>query len=123
MAKHYLTVRCTEENCKECSHYIYDSKKEYNEAVIRHRGYKCLKHSERGKDTLMSVDVLKKQTTLVNSKSKNTDGLYWADENGKLKSGYQHGPGFQLWSKDFPEGAILKIKAEVILPKSKNTNS
>lgn len=117
MAKHYLKLRCSEENCRECSHYEYDNRKDYQDAIIRHKGYKCLKHSEYGKSRLMSVDSLKKEKILINNKSETNNSLFWANENGKLESGYQHGPGFQLWSKDFPEGTILKVTAEVILPK------
>lgn len=116
MPKHYLTVRCTEENCKECSHYVYNNRRDYSEAVIKHKNYKCLRHSDSKKDELLSIYDKCKEKTLINTKSPTNGGLFWADEQGRLQSGYQHGPGFQLWSKDFPEGAILKVTAEIILP-------
>lgn len=116
MAKHYLTVRFKEDGCKESSHYEYDNKKDYQDAILRHKNYKCLRHSDNGKNRLMSIDSTKKEKILINTKSETNNYLFWANEDGKLDSGYQHGPGFRLWSKDFPEGTILKVTAEVILP-------
>ena len=115
MAKrqYYLTVRCTENGCTECCHYHYDTRRDYSEAVERHKGYKCLRH--KTPERVLSLENLKTEEVLVNSKSEITTGLFWS-KDGITKSGFQSGNGYAVWSKDFPEGTILKVTAEIILP-------
>lgn len=44
--------------------------------------------------------------------SGNPYGKFWGS------SGFIHGPGFKAYPNDFPEGTIIRITAEVILPQS-----
>lgn len=107
-----LTIKCTEPNCTECVHYNYPNKKEYSEDYIRHKNYKCLRHSN-DKEVLSLKNTLV-STELISTKSETNNNLFWANE-GKLGSGFTHGTGFRCWAEDFPEGTILKITAEIIL--------
>lgn len=116
MAKHYLTVRCTEVGCTENRNYHFTNRKDYQDAISEYKNWKCLRHSDYSKNRIMSLESPKKEKILINTKSKTNEYLFWANEEGKLGSGFQSGPGFQIWSKDFPEGTILKVTAEVILP-------
>jgi hypothetical protein len=95
-------------------HYNYTTRREYDEGYKRHKNYKCSRHSYP--DEVLSSENNIIVTELVNTMNDRKDGLYWG-QDGKLRSGFQHGVGFRAWSTDFPEGTILRVTAEVILPK------
>jgi len=98
-----LRVTCAEDGCNEFRSYHYDTKKELNEAYIRHKGHKCLRHSKPN-------EVLGLKNKLIISEQICT-GNYWGG-----KFGFTYGNKYRAYAKDFPEGTILKITAEIILP-------
>lgn len=110
-----LTAKCIEPGCNECSHYSYETRREYNEGYKRHANYKCSRHSYPEK--VLSIQNLKNTTELVNMKGDLNNGLFWA-KDGKLGSGFNFSDAHMAYSKDFPEGTILRITVEVILPKA-----
>lgn len=109
-----LNVKCNHEGCNEWGHYSYDTRKEYNEGYQRnHKKYKCIRHIAPN-EVLNKTDNTKIETILTASKSKkypDLNGLFWNDG-----SGFNYGSGYQAHANDFPEGTILKITAEIILP-------
>ncbi len=63
---------------------------------------------------MLSIDHLKTVSEKA-SKRLFTDrgadiGLYWDS------MGFVHGPGFRAFAKDFPEGTVIRVTAEIILP-------
>lgn len=113
---HTRTRRCAEEGCREVSHVHYEYKRDWTDAVRREAGkpWKCSRHDDP--DRVLSLTNL--EVTYVSEPSVekfsgytgNSIGMYWGS------SGYQWGPGFRAWAKDFPAGTQLVVTTRVVLP-------
>jgi len=116
MANHLLRKTCTHEGCKEYSITEYSNRKEYNEAVKRNQKFTCLRHSKINE--VIGLENAKTEQTLICKKTEY--GLFWYNienaDNQLGGQGFVHGNGYKAWAKDFPEGTILKVTAEIILP-------
>lgn len=109
-----LNVKCNHEGCNEWGHYTSSTRKEHIEKYERiFKTHKCTRHTKPD-EVLNAVENKKIETILTAGKSKkypNLSGLFW--DHG---SGFTYGTGFKAYADDFPEGTILKITAEIILP-------
>lgn len=112
-----LRRKCTHEGCSETSITEYSNRKEYNEAVKKNRKWTCLRHSNPNE--VLGLENKTTEKTVICRVSKY--GKFWyrteteGTENGG-GNGFVHGTGYRAWAKDFPEGTILKITSEIILP-------
>ena len=110
--QYHLSVKCSEPNCREVRHYLYDTRIEYNEAYVRHQKDKCSRHSQPEK--VLSIDnitIVSEQTVKT---AKDREEKYF-DGKG-LVSSFTTGYAYRAFANDFPEGTILKVTAEIIIP-------
>jgi hypothetical protein len=118
--EYYIRKKCTEEGCNEEGIYSYKTQREYREALKKNKPYICNRHTRPNE--VLSEGNLKTEVELkCVGKSYSTERCnFWqrAEHFGtdKLDSGFQYGNGYKAWAKDFPEGTILKVTAEIILP-------
>lgn len=106
MAKHITQLQCIETDCKERSFYESATRAEQRQAECRAEGWHCVRHAR-------PAEVLTSDRRLITYEvvsQRGTIGLYW---NG---FGFLYGPGFKVYPDDFPEGTMLRVTAEVILP-------
>jgi len=122
---YYFKLSCTHEGCGEVGIFSYPTRKKYAEARQRNKTWTCVRHSNP--DSVLGITNL---TTTALIKCVKKDYKYescnfWQDEadfgTDKLNSGFQYGNGYRAFAKDFPEGTIIKITAEVILPNNNLT--
>lgn len=120
MAEHTLMKRCSHEGCKEWSPSSYSNRRDYNEAYSRYakNGWKCARH--KNPETILTPDNKKIVTEHIAQKSgkyhvSGLEGLYW-QKDGLFLGGFGYGCGYRAFAKDFPEGTILRVTAEIILP-------
>jgi hypothetical protein len=103
MAKREYHVRCQcgYPGCTDFGNYVCETRAGIT--VIQRRYYpdkwRLIRTTEYRNDVVIS------------ERGNDIIGLFW---NGK--SGFEFGPGFKAWSKDFPEGTILRVTAEILLP-------
>lgn len=113
-----LTLRCPTKGCTERpTFYEYTSQREYAEALKDYPGrtQACTRH--RRPDEVLSVENFVRHHVLVASKVPNVSGLYWMVEGAERGgSGFEYGPGFKAYARDFPEGTRLLVTAEIELP-------
>lgn len=113
--KRNIRIHCGQQNCHAITIYEVDNLKEQSR-ILREEGHgkwKCIKHSDL--EELLNLNRL--QTTKIfkaiqSPRHPDLTQLFW---NGSF--GLQFGPGFKAFANDFPPGTILKITAEIILPK------
>lgn len=113
-----LTLRCPTKGCAERpTFYEYTSQREYADAVKRYpdRTSPCSRH--RKPEEVLSVENFVRHHVLVAKRVPEVSGLYWLSEDkGRGGSGFECGPGFKAYARDFPEGTRLLITAEIELP-------
>jgi hypothetical protein len=116
MAKrqHIFTARCGHESCKECGHYNAATNAEYSDLSKRYGNgkWRCVRHSMP--ESVLSITNNIRTQDMVNKPvlyDEKLLGLFWDGSSGFLS-----GPGFRAFAKDFPEGTVLRVTAEVILP-------
>jgi hypothetical protein len=118
MAKREYHVRCQcgYPGCTDFGNYVCETRAGIT--VIQRRYYpdkwRCLRHNNP--DSVLAIENLIRTTeyrndVVISERGNDIIGLFW---NGK--SGFEFGPGFKAWSKDFPEGTILRVTAEILLP-------
>jgi|SRR5215217_7680675 len=117
MARSYGIFRatCGHEGCNEFARYEADNRKHYLDLCVQYgQGrWRCVRHSQP--DQVLSAVNLKtvEELSVIESRG----DLYWGKE--KAWNGFSHGPGFKAFAADFPEGTVLRVTAEVILPSPK----
>lgn len=113
--KYTVTVRCGHDGCQEWRPYAADTRSEARELSIKQGSgqWRCARHARMHE--LLSVDHTTK--TYDMTAIRRPHGMYW----GKNGSGFQSGPGFRAFAKDFPEGTILRVTAEIIVPDADTT--
>lgn len=109
-------LKCSTEGCGECGHWTFDTQKEMASHYDRVKTYACLRH--RTPEEVLGLNNLHTETTI---KCKQLGyGRFWQvpqqEGTDKCISGFQHGNGYMAYAEDFPEGTIIKITTEVILP-------
>ena len=111
MARGYsLTVKCKHPGCNEFGHWEYPRVSEYREGAIRHKDYKCLRHSDEAR--VLSAESPEKTVVFV-AEAKNGHN-YWRQEGAEhLSSGFMHGPGFMAWASDFKPGPRIEVVAKL----------
>lgn len=111
--KHTLSLRCAHPGCAEYAHFEYDSIRERQRASENRREWKCVRHSSP--DETLGAGNMARTCVLVNVRM--PYGLFWREEGATVGGGgFVHGPGFQAFAADFPEGAKLTVTATVSPP-------
>lgn len=111
------TIRCTASpSCSEHGRFEYSSRREYSEIHRQYADWKCVRHSRP--ETVLSAANPCRTTVITLRRPESVfrpgercDFLSWS-----TGSGYLHGPGFQAFAEDFPEGTIVEVTARLILP-------
>jgi hypothetical protein len=128
MARREYPVRfnCAEGRCRESVTYRCETRAEENEARMRHRDkpWKCVRHDRPdhhlrpGNESVSQVMVASRIRTKPwrGEPGRYVEGLYWLPEDGEHGSGVAHGPGFNAYASDFPEGTRLIVTARVEVP-------
>lgn len=136
---------CAEQGCREVGHYEHETRREQDESdrYYRDKPWRCTRHTKP--DEVLSQDSPLRESVLVASKVRNQwyerelaeyeravergslyasepnefiPGLFWSGPGSG--SGFQYGPGFKAFAKDFPEGTRLVITARIELPEQTN---
>lgn len=115
---------CAEPGCTERSYYVADTRREQQKTYAdqQKRPWRCIRHT--AKSEVLSPDNLERVTVMTADRLRQSpdrrrpdeeppflDGLFWGGG-----SGFQHGPGFKAWAKDFPPGTRLIVTARIELP-------
>lgn len=109
--------QCGQEGCREVSFVHYDLQRDYKEAVQRERGrppWMCSRHDKPHE--VLSVHNV--ECVGMHVCEQKDYGRFWQDEEGRTGSGFNYGPGFKAWAKDFPPGTKLIVTARIELPES-----
>lgn len=100
---------CHHPGCDVTTFWICDSNEEYLRIERNNaRNWMCLRHQHP--ETVLSVErpLIVHEVASV----RQSHGVYWGN------SGFVHGDGYKAWCGDFPEGTILRVTAEIILPQT-----
>jgi hypothetical protein len=123
--EYYFRLPCTHEGCKEAGIYSYSTRREYAEGMKRNKTWTCTRHSKPKE--VLSIDNPKTEAIIICKQllfngGPQILGKFWQDKENigteKCNSGFQYGNGYRAYASDFPEGTIIKITAEVILPEN-----
>lgn len=120
MSGQIITVVCSEDDCHEFEHFSYPNKTEVREARQRwaKKPYRCVRHLSP--NTVLSPENLTRTHVLTAfegaRESRRWEHVWRVDEAASSGSGYERGPGFQAFAKDFPPGTRLIVTARVELP-------
>jgi hypothetical protein len=128
---YYFRLPCTHQGCKETGIFSYNTRREYSEGYKRNKTWTCARHTKP--DEVLSLINTKTETTihckqLLFKGGPEILGKFWQPKDFLgteiCDSGFQYGNGYKAYAADFPEGTIIKITAEVILPEklSNGTN-
>lgn len=103
-----MRFQCGHAGCHEYTHYEYSHR---DEAIRLQKDYangkwRCSRHTKP--EELLTPDNLMRASEI--KAERKGDHLYWGF------SGFIHGPGFKAFADDFPEGTILRVTAEIVLP-------
>lgn len=115
---------CAEPGCTETYYSVASTREDERStrAWYAKRPWRCTRHTAA--DEVLSTENLERVTVLtadrVESRSSRRrpegepdylDGLFWSGS-----SGFQYGPGFKAFAKDFPPGTRLIVTARIELP-------
>ena len=122
--QHVITIKCSVSGCNECVHYSYDTVRDYKNSF--NRTWTCIRHTNP--ETILSLTNLKTSEELLckvlytSFDPNKVLGKFWQGSKkrgtDKCDSGFQYGNGYKAYAEDFPEGTVIKITTEVILPNS-----
>lgn len=124
MARRYHSrFECGHEGCREVGNYESHTRAEQTDLHKRHgnKQWRCVRHSQPDEvlGTKNPVVVAELVSGEIISKSGGSLGLYWkrssVSDHGR---GFVFGEGFKAFAKDFPEGTVLRVTAEIILPET-----
>lgn len=100
---------CHHEGCNETTHWNCESREAYLQIENKYaRNWMCQRHKNPEEVLSVVTPTIMFEVASIRSNS----GCYWGNK------GFVHGPGFMAWCNDFPEGTILRVVAEIILPDS-----
>ncbi len=104
------SANCHHEGCNESTFLMCESNEEYLRVERNNaRNWMCTRHSRP--DEVLSVERPRIVYEIASSRLES--GVYWGH------SGFAHGNGYKAFCKDFPEGTILRVTAEIVLPTEK----
>lgn len=115
-----VRFKCGHEGCTEFAIYEYysaDERKRLYRDYDQGR-WRCVRHTRpeevlaAGNPRTVCEYTAKK---LPASSGGYLEGLFWT-AGGKTGNGFTHGPGFKAFASDFPEGTVIRVTAEVVLP-------
>lgn len=118
MSRREYTIRfkCAEDGCGEWYHSVATTRRDEAEtrALYAKRPWRCTRH--RKPEEVLSLDNQERVAVLTAQRSKrypDLPDLFWNDG-----SGFEYGPGFKAYAKDFPPGTRLIVTARIELPES-----
>lgn len=105
-----IRAKCGHEGCQEWGLYTADTIADARQLSVKYGNgqWRCTRHSRP--DEMLSTDQPIKTHDMIVTRMPH--GMYW----GERGSGFQFGPGFMAFARDFPEGTVLRVTAEIILP-------
>lgn len=108
MARVYMSrFECMHPGCAEIGRYESRTRAEQAETHRRYwQKWRCVRHGQP--QEVLGPDNMR----IVHEETSRQEphGIFWGH------SGFQYGPGFRAFAKDFPPGTILRVTAEIILP-------
>lgn len=106
--------RCAEPGCEEHVNYETSTREEQRRLWQRQQShpYRCTRHSQP--DELLSAQRPRIVHEIASKRQRTDSGVDIGVYRGNW--GMLHGPGFKAFAKDFPEGTVLRVTAEIILP-------
>lgn len=110
MSRRHLTrVYCGHEGCTKTGDIESPTRREQSEDYKRYGNgqWRCDRH-RRHEEVLSPIDRKRVTDWSISAKP---HGKYW--QSG---TGIAHGPGFRAYADDYPEGTIIRVTAEIILP-------
>ncbi len=119
MAEQRIRIVCSEDDCHESDLYVYPNKTEAREARVQWatRPYKCVRHTTP--NTVLSADNPTRTHVLTAfegaRESRRYEHVWRVSADARSGSGYERGPGFQAFAKDFPPGTRLIVTARIEL--------
>lgn len=110
--ENYYRAKCGHEGCTEFARYTYSNRNELRrlDQTYGYGKYRCVRHSQPNE--VLSPDNLLRTGEFIIFKE--DYGRFWGKD--QARSGFMHGPGFKAFAEDFPDGTVLRITAEIILP-------
>ncbi|MEH3142502.1 MAG: hypothetical protein PGN37_20485 [Mycobacterium kyogaense] len=106
---------CAEDGCREVTITNYEFKRDYADAARREKSqppWKCLRHS-RPREVLSTTN--RATVGVLECVESEYGSRFW--HNGERSTtGWEHGPGFMAWAKDFPVGTKLVVSTDIELP-------
>lgn len=111
-----IRFKCAEEGCREHYWSTASTRKEERETRSHYakHPWRCTRH--RKPEEVLSASNRERTTILTAGKSKQfpeLPDLFWDDG-----SGFEFGPGFKAYARDFPPGTRLIITARIELPEA-----
>lgn len=105
-------LTCKFPGCTETSWVEYENLRDERADAERRGRWRCVRHHNNGEDVL-STERPSLSTVLVNAQE--SYGLFWREEGEERGgSGFISGPGFKVFSKDWPAGTRLRVTVEVV---------
>lgn len=107
-----IRLPCTFPGCTYVGWTEAENAADEMDARKRARTWRCVRHHKDG------LDVLRPECRLLSTVLVNAEepyGLFWREEGTERGGGgFIHGPGFKVFSKDWPAGTRLRVTAEVL---------
>ena len=107
-----VTLWCAADGCRERAYYEVHTVKEDRE--LRAKVWYCLRHTRP--ESVLSPHNQFRATALLCVERPH--GRFWMRSDGYVGSGFEHGPGFKAWAKDFEPGTRLEVTATICAPVS-----
>jgi hypothetical protein len=122
MTRREYTIRyaCAVTGCSENYRTVADTRaleRDIRDRYAKHP-WRCTRHTYP--DEVLSTSNSTRTTVLTAERSKrypDLSDLFWSEG-----SGFQHGPGFKAYAKDFPPGTKLIVTARIELPEDGDTD-
>ncbi len=112
--------QCSYEGCAESSLMAFDTLAERKRWMRNENNWEWLCSRHRNPESVLSPTNTGTTFTMVaqpSAKLNDAAQLFWEKPNGTLGSGFCFGDGYKAHASDFPFGTILKVTAEIILPR------
>ncbi len=105
-------AKCGHEGCNEFARYSYSNRNELKrlDQTCGYGKYRCVRHSQPD-EVLSPENLLRTDEFSIFTEGY---GRFWGKDQGR--SGFMHGPSFKAFVEDFPDGTVLRVTAEIILP-------
>lgn len=114
MARAYgmFRAKCGHEGCAEVARYEADRRADYIDLERRYGNgkWRCVRHTRPDEVLSANNPIIVHEMKTMPAHST----LFWGID--APSNGFAHGPGFKAFAEDFPEGTVLRITAEVIVP-------